>query len=75
MSSLIETLTECWMVNDTLLLDSNFIIPMVYLVLRLKTLRMYYINTSLFDTRFIGLEVLDLAQSIIESGNQPYKGY
>ena len=36
---------------------------------------MPYMSTPLFDTRLIGLDVLDLAQQIIGSGSQPYEGY
>ena len=69
MSSLIDPLIECWMVKDTLLSGSNFIILVVYLVLRLETLRMSYMSTPLFNIRLIDLEVLDLAQLVIGSGS------
>ena len=55
--------------------NNDFIVLVVYIVLRLEILRMLCMNTLLFDIRLIGLEVSDLAQSVIESGNQPYKGY
>ena len=75
MSSLIDPLKEGWMVDDTLLSDSNSILLVVYLVLRLETTRMSYMSSLLFNTGLIGLEVPNLIQSIIESGNEPYKGY
>ena len=49
------------MVDDTLLLDNDSIVPMVYLVLRLEIPKMSCMSTPLFDTRLIGLEVLNLA--------------
>ena len=61
MSSLIDPLMECWMVDDVLLLDNDSVILVVYLVLRLKTPRISYISTSLFDTGLIDLEVPYLA--------------
>ena len=63
------------MVDDTLLLNSDFIVPMVYLVLRLETPRMSSMSTPLFDTRLIGLEVPNLVQLVIGSDSQPYEGY
>ena len=63
------------MVDDALLSDNDSVIPMVYLVLRLKILRMSYINTPLFVTGLIGLEVSNLAQSVIGSDSQPYESY
>ena len=63
------------MVDDALLLDNNFVVSMVYMVLGLETPRMSYMSTPLFDTRLIGLDVLYLAQPIIGSGSQPYEGY
>ena len=75
MSSLIDPLTECWLVDDISLSDSNSIVSVVYLVLRLETPRMSRISTPLFDTKLIGLEVSDLAQLVIKSGSQTYKGY
>ena len=62
------------MVNDTLVSDSDSVIPIMYLVLRLEILRISCMSTPFFDTRLIGLEVSDLAQPIIGSGSQPYKG-
>ena len=61
MSSLIDPLTKYWMVNDTLLSDSNSVDLVMYLVLRLETQRMSYMNTPLFDIGLIDLEVPDLA--------------
>lgn len=49
------------MIDNTSLLDSDFIVPMVYLVLILKTLRMPCINTQDFDVNLINLEVSNLA--------------
>ena len=40
MSSLIVLLIECWMIDDALLSDSDFIVTMVYLILRLETPKM-----------------------------------
>ena len=48
------------MVDDALLLDNDFVVPVVYLVLRLETPRMSCITTPLFDTKLIGLNVPDL---------------
>ena len=62
------------MVDDALLSNNDSIV-LVYLALRLEIPRMSYMSTPLFDTRLIGLEVPNLAQSIIESGNQPYEDY
>ena len=75
MSSLIDPLTECWIVYNALLLNRDFVAPMVYLVLRLETLRIFYMSAPLFDTGLIGLDVLDLAQPVFGSSSQPYKGY
>ena len=63
------------MVNDTSLSDNNSIVPIMYLVLRLKILRLSCMSIPLFDTGFIGLKVSNLAQPVIGSGSQPYKGY
>ena len=60
MSSLIDQLTECWMVDDALLSDSDSVVLVVYLVLRLETLRMSCMSSLLFDTRLIGLAVPNL---------------
>ena len=49
------------MVDDALLSDSDSVVLVVYLVLRLETPRMSCMSTPLFDSRLIGLEVLDLA--------------
>ena len=75
MSSLIDPLTECWMVDDALLSDNNSVVLVVYLVLRLETLRMSCMSAPLFDTRLIGLAVPDLVQLVIGSGSRPYEGY
>ena len=74
MSSQNDPLTECWMVNDTSSSDNNFIVSVMYLVLRLETPRILCLSTSFFNTGFISLEVMDLVQTIIENNNQPYKG-
>ena len=63
------------MVDDTLLSDNDSVVPVVYLVFRLGTPRISCMSASLFDTRLISLDVPDLAQSVIGSGSQPYKGY
>ena len=63
------------MVDDALLLDNDSVVPIVYLVLRFETPRMFYMSTPLFDTRLIGLEIPNLVQPMIGSGNQLYKGY
>ena len=63
------------MVDDVLLSDNDYVVPVIYLVLRLETPRMSYMSTPLFDTRLIGQKVPDLAQLVIGSGSQPYKGY
>ena len=75
MSLLIDPLTECWMVYDTLLSDNDSVVLVVYMILRLKTPRMSYISAPLFDTRLIDLDVPDLVQLVIGSGNRPYEGY
>ena len=75
MSSLIDPFTECWIVDDTLLLDSDFVVLVVYLVLRHETLRMFCMSAPLFDTKLIGLVVPDLVQLVIGSGSRPYEGY
>ena len=49
------------MINDTSSLDNDFVVPIVYLVFRLKTLRIPCMSTLLFNTRLIGLEVSNLA--------------
>ena len=63
------------MVDDALLSDSDSVVLVVYLVLRLETPRMSYMSAPLFDTRLIGLAVLDLVQLVIGSGSRPYEGY
>ena len=45
------------MVDNALLLDNNFVVLVVYLVLRLETPRMSCMSAPLFDTRLIGLAV------------------
>lgn len=75
MSSLIDPLTECWMVDDALLSNSDSVVLVVYLVLRLETPRMSCMSAPLFDTRLIGLAVLDLIQLVIGSGSRPYESY
>ena len=63
------------MIDDALLSDSDFIVLVVYLVLRLETPRMSCMSAPLFDTRLIGLVVPDLVQLVIWSGSRPYEGY
>ena len=75
MSSLIDLLTECWMVDDALLSINNSVVPIVYLVLRLETPRMSCMSAPLFDSRLIGLAVPDLVQLVSGSGSRPYEGY
>ena len=75
MSSLIDPLTKCWMVDDALLSDSDSVVLVVYLVLRLETPRKSYMSAPLFDTRLIGLAIPDLVQLVIGSGSRPYEGY
>ena len=55
------------MVDDALLSYNDSVILVVYLVFRRETLRMSCISTPLFDTRLIGLKVLDLVQPVIRS--------
>ena len=61
MSSLIDSLIEYWIVDDTSLSNNDSVVPVVYLVLRLKTPSMSYLSTPLFDIGLIDLEVLTLA--------------
>ena len=61
MSSLIDLFMECWMVDDVLLSNNNFVILVVYLILRLETPRMSYMSTPPFDTGFIDMKVSNLA--------------
>ena len=63
------------MVDDALLSDSDSVVLVVYLVLRLESLRMSCMNAPLFDTRLIGLVVPDLVQLVIGSDSRPYEGY
>ena len=72
MSSLIDSLMEYWIVDDTSLLNSDFVVSIVCLVLRLKIPRMSYMSTLFFDIRFMGMKVSYLTQPVIESGSQPY---
>ena len=62
------------MVDDALLSDSDSVVLVVYLVLRLNTPRMSYMSTPLFDTGLIGLKVPNLVHPVIGSCNQPYEG-
>ena len=75
MSSLIDPLTECWMVDNALLSNNDSAVLIMYIVFRLETLRMYYMSTSLFNIGLIGLKVLNIVQSVIGSGSQSYEGY
>ena len=50
-----DLLTECWIVNDISSLDSDSIVPIVYMIFRLETLRMLCLSTPFFDTEVIGL--------------------
>ena len=63
------------MVDDALLSDSDSVVLVVYLVLRLETPRMSCMGALLFDTRLICLVVPDLVQLVIGSGSRPYEGY
>ena len=63
------------MVDDALLSYSDFVVLVVYLVLRLETPRMSCMSALLFDTRLIGLAIPDLVQLVIGSVSRPYKGY
>ena len=69
MSSLIDPLTEYWIVDDVLLSNSDFVVIVVYLVLKHDTPRISCMSTSLFDIRLIGFEVSDLVQPVIGSGS------
>ena len=61
MSSSIDPLTECGMVDDVLFSDSDSIVLVEYMFLRLGTLRMFCMSTLLFDIRLICLKVPNLA--------------
>ena len=63
------------MVDNVLLPNSDSVILVVHLVLRLETPRMSYMSASLFDTGLIGLDVSDLAQPVFGSCSQLYEGY
>ena len=60
MSSLIDPLTEYWMIDDALLSHNDSVVLVVYLVLRLETPRISCMSAPLFDIRLIGLDVSDL---------------
>ena len=55
------------MIDNALLSNNDFVVPIVYMVLRLKIPRMSCMSITFFDTRLICLEVLSLAQSVIGS--------
>ena len=63
------------MVDNALLSNSDSVVLVVYMVLRLETPRMSCMSAPLFDTRLIGLVVPDLVQLVIGSGSRPYEGY
>lgn len=63
------------MVDDALFSDSDSVILVVYLVLRLETPRMSCMSAPLFDTKLTGLAVPDLVQLVIRSGSRPYEDY
>lgn len=63
------------MVDDALLSDSDSVVLVVYLVLRLETPRMSFMSAPLFDIRLIGFAIPDLVQLVIGSGSRPYEGY
>ena len=63
------------MVDDALLLNNDFVVLVVYIVLRLEIPRISYMSTPLYNAGLIGLNVLDLVQSVIESSSQPYESY
>ena len=63
------------MVYDTSLLDSDFIVLRMYLVLKLEIPMMSCMSVPLFDTGLIGLEVLNLAQFVIMNSSQSYEDY
>ena len=75
MSLLVDPLMEYWMVDDTSLSNSDSIVLVVYMVLRLETSRISCMSTPLFDTELIGMKVSNLAQLVIRSGNQLYEYY
>ena len=55
------------MVDNALLLYSDFVVTMEYLILKLEIPRMSYMSALLFDSRLIGLDVPDLAQLVFGS--------
>ena len=63
------------MVDDVLLSNNDFVVPIEYLVLRLETLRISCMSIPLLDIKLIGLEVPDLVQPVIGGCRQPYEGY
>ena len=63
------------MVDGALLSDSNSVVLVVYLVLRLETPRMSCMSAPLFNTILIGLDVPELVQLVIGSSSRPYEGY
>ena len=63
------------MVDDAILSDSDSVVLVVYLVLILETSMMSCMSAPLFDTRHIGLDVLNLVQLVIGSDSRPYEGY
>ena len=63
------------MIDDASLSNSNFVVLMVYLILRLETPMISCMSALLFDTRLISLDVPDLVQLVIGSDSRPYEGY
>ena len=63
------------MVDDILLSNSDFVVAIVCRVLRLATPKIFCMSSPLFNTKLIGLEALDIVQSVIVSGSQPYESY
>ena len=63
------------MVNDTLLLDNDSVVLVVYLVLILEILRMSCMSAPLFNIRLIYLDVPDLAEPVIGSASQLYDSH
>ena len=60
------------MVNYTSLSDNDFVVSVVYLVLRLETPRMSYLNTPFFDTGLIDLKLSELTQPVIRNKGLRY---
>ena len=69
MSSLNIPLTKRWTVDDISLSNNDFMVLIMYLVIRLETPRMFYFSTSFFNTGLIYPKVSHLTQSIIESSS------